>query len=264
MLNFYNNANDSTNIYINLEVSNDTADDIWISQLTATPSFEEGIGIYEGTKLHRFNFVEDVVPSVSFLRGKKNIAFTQAEFVSFIVSWYKACVRDGYISDSINIYTWIYGYFDSLRELYEKTNVYSGALGYYETLALHDLSQYEVCKQLPFVNFTDITPVPEFSWILYDYVKGIRRELYDNYLTGIIQNNIREMLYKQSYYNRYQKYVITPVTDLKIPLKLDMTIKDIDFNDPKSVYYFCNPYDLDTPTNSLWIIKECFKVDKNK
>lgn len=258
MLHFLNR-----NIYYTFELSNDIADEVWTTDYPACVNDEDGAGIYEGVKLHKFDYIKDVAHNpniVSWFKDKQNIMFDRREMLVFCLAWYDSCVQRRAISNCVDMSRWMLTYSYCYEYFYEKADVYEGALGYYEALALSDL--YKVLNEGSADSYVGIkmdklNPIPEVSWMLADYIHNGRKSVWSAYLTEYIRGNIRGMLYKRGIMGR--AWAGFPSVD--IPLDLEMTIDDVDLTNEKSVWYFDNPYNLDFHTNYVYI-KSLLEVDK--
>ena len=259
MLHFLNK-----NIYYTYELSNDIADEVWTTEYPACVNDEDGEGIYEGVKLHKFNYLKDITQNldiVAWFKDKQNIMFNKPEMLVFSLAWYDSCVQRHAISNCVDMTQWIVDYDNCYKSFYERADVYEGALGYYEALAVSELHKTIFSEghagDLCGMKMDKLNPIPEVSWMLADYIHGGRKSVWSIYLTEYIRGNIRGMLYKRGIMGR--AWVGFPSVD--IPLDLNMTIDDVDLTDTKSVWYFDNPYNLDFHTNYCYI-KRLLEVDK--
>jgi hypothetical protein len=221
----------------------------------------DAAGIYEGVKLHKFNYCYELKNNAKFLLNKNNVMFNKYELAGFILSWYDSCAKRRAISNCVDIAQWVCDYISCYSRYYDKVDVYEGALGYYEALASADLSSIKTVSfgTTHYVENIDVlNPIPEVSWMLADYLANGKRSVWSNYLTEYIRDNIRGMKYKKAIFDRAEAGLIA----LHIPLSETMTIDDIDFTDEQAIYYFDNPFELDFHTNYIYISSLLSKVDK--
>ena len=250
-----------SNIYYANELSNDIADEVWTTAFPACVNDADAEGIYEGVKLHKFSFADDFANNPQFIVDKKHVMFTDREMSSFTLAWYDSCVKRKAISNCVDRVRWLQDLKACYSLFYDKSNVYEGAIGYYEALALYDLDSLtmERIRDITSVSIRGmdkLNPTPEISWMLADYLYNNRRSVWNKVLTEYIRSNIRGMLYKRAVANRAG----VGFPSFNIPLDINMTIDDVDFTNKQAVYYFDNPLDLDFHTNYMYIKRLC-KVD---
>ena len=247
-----------SNIYYANELSNDIADEVWTTAFPACVNDFDAEGIYEGVKLHKFSFADDFANNPQFIVDKKHVMFTDREMSSFTLAWYDSCVKRKAISNCVDRVQWLQDLKACCSLFYDKSNVYEGAIGYYEALALYDLDSLtmERIRDITSVSIRGmdkLNPTPEISWMLADYLYNNRRSVWNKVLTEYIRSNIRGMLYKRAVAGRAG----VGFPSFKIPLDINMTIDDVDFTNKQAVYYFDNPLDLDFHTNYVYIKRLC-------
>lgn len=243
MLHFCN-----TNIYLDLELSNDTAEEVWTTSCPACVNIDDAQGIYEGVNIHLFK-ADNLRSNKIFLKDKKNVMLNYLELYDFVHSWYYDCVTRKTISDCVNISEWYNFYEQCYIDTYKNTNVYEGVLGYYESLALARLMFPRVFREPYDIDLRSYNCAPEFSWILADYFNNGKKSVWKNCINKIIQENIKSMLYQKANYERFG----VPVINLSIDLSLTKTIDEIDFDNPQALFYFSNPFNPDFHTNFIYI-----------
>lgn len=247
-----------SNIYYSYELSNDITDEVWTTEFPACVNDADAEGIYEGVKLHKFDYLKDLKDNPKFLLDKRNIMFDVVSMEGFILSWYDSCAQRRAISNCVDIVQWLQDLRACYTLFYEKSNVYEGALGYYEALAKSLLDSCIPHPEPSYINrFNVLNAAPEVSWMLADYLHNNRRSVWNKYLTEYIRHNIRGMLYKGAIADR----AFLHFNKLTLRLDEEMTIDDVDFSDEQAVYYFDNPYELDFHTNYFYIKRLCIEVD---
>lgn len=226
-------------------------DEIWTSEYPACVNDFDAEGIYEGVKLHKFNFKKDVTANPEFFKDKKNIAFKINEMTGFVFAWYDNCAQRRTIANVVDVSDWILDYQKCYKNIYWSENFYEGALGYYETLASHKLHEYIYRTQNEPVyvdGLGKLNPMPEITWMLADYLYNNHTSVWANYLTEVIRKNIRDIKFSKAMFNR-----ACGADMIVINLRDDLTIDEIDFTDPQAVLYFDNPFSNDFHTNFEYI-----------
>lgn len=248
MLHFCN-----TNIYLASELSNDIADEVWTTNYPACVNDSDAQGIYEGVKLHKFDFNE-LLNNTHFFDNKSNVALTIPKLNYFIFRWLDNCISRKTISNVVDVATWVSCYHACYKKVLVNTDAFEGALGYYESLMLYDFHQYLYLpvSYKPYHSKSGIDKmnlIPEISWMLADYLHNGRKSVWANYLTEYIRGNVRSILYKIG----MMKRACDSMVNLTINLHPKITIDDVNFTNPQSVYYFDNPFDNDFHTNYMYI-----------
>ena len=82
-----------SNIYLTNELSNDITDEVWTTDFPACVNDADAEGIYEGVKLNKFNYFEDLIAYPKFILDKKNVMLNRQELNGFVLSWYDSCVK---------------------------------------------------------------------------------------------------------------------------------------------------------------------------
>lgn len=252
-----------SNIYLTHELSNDITDEVWTTDFPACVTDADAEGIYEGVKLNKFNYFEDLAANPKFILDKKNIMLNRQELNGFVLSWYDSCVKRKAIGNCVDRVQWLNDYIYCYTFMYKHIKcAYEGALTYYEALASADLMSIDMdtlrdTTSYGVRNMDKLNPQPEVSWMLEDYLKNNRKSVWANYLTEYIRSNIRGMRYKRAIARRAP----AGFPELTIRLDVDMTIDDVDFSNKQAVYYFDNPFELDFHTNYIYIARMCGEVD---
>ena len=243
----------STNIYYTAELSNDIADEIWTSEYPACVNDEDAAGIYEGTKLHKFDFNKDVVNNPDFFKDKNNVAFSMAEMIQFVLAWYDNCAQRRVISNVVSTPTWMSDYVLCYHRTFRAEHAYEGALGYYESLAKYRFMTDSLRLNQDRVNFVrsfeKMNLIPEVSWMLADYLTNKRTSVWASYLTEYIRHNVRDIAYKRIICSR----AYSNMCDIRIDLNPNITIDDVDFRNEQAIFYFDNPFSNDFYTNFVYI-----------
>ena len=118
-----------SNIYYANELSNDIADEVWTTAFPACVNDFDAKGIYEGVKLHKFSFADDLANNPQFIVDKKHVMFTDREMSSFTLAWYDSCVKRKAISNCVDRVRWLQDLKACYSLFYDKSNVYEGAIG---------------------------------------------------------------------------------------------------------------------------------------
>ena len=254
-----------SNIYLTNELSNDITDEVWTTDFPACVNDADAEGIYEGVKLNKFNYLEDLATNPKFILDKKNVMLNRQELNGFVLSWYDSCVKRKAISNCVDRVQWLNDYISCYTFMYKQIkHTYEGALTYYEALASADLMSIDMATlrdttSYGIRNMDKLNPQPEVSWMLEDYFKNNKKSVWANYLTEYIRGNIRGIRYKRAIASRARGAMFPELT---IQLDVDMTIDDVDFSNKQAVYYFDNPFELDFHTNYIYIARMCGEVDK--
>lgn len=255
-------------IRLTCELSNDVADEVWTTEVPATKDNpREGYGIYENVKIHLINPKQDIAGHEKefFNSGKYNLFLRRTEFSLFCMRWFAACIDYGLLSDKdcIRIIEWSSCYKTNFSLYYNDLLKQKDVLGYFDSLAINDLflEDPESGEHSIHWDFSEVSVIPEVSWMLADYLNN-GNTLWKDYLTSYVRNVVRETKFKLNMLPFAHKFIKLPI-NLSENIRLDQ----IDFKDEHAWMYFHNVLNEDFKTNVVFIqrlLERYRKVDENR
>lgn len=243
--------------------------------------FNKEVGISGKYKVTDFSYgpkdkLKDFLPNCSLFQKVKASEIKDSgqifglgsywQFPTFITSWMVNCMKNNnfYLPEDI-AWGWIVSYYKTILK-------YSGNFNDYtrDTLFFPEITFLVISKeQWQKINLNkspieiDYPVKPEISWAIVDcwikLIEGKKELPFEEQVNAYIQDNIIRLKDKVAKMNSYG----TPLLNLEIPLESNINVRNIDYSNKQSFFYFyCPVCEELVRTNTLYLQQQWKKLRK--